>query len=99
MTGHPCRGDFTRSPHVPTRVIVGACSAAPHRFRALWIPQPNGRLGPGLQLWLQAFPGASRIIGLDWGVCSNLQSPRAGLLTFEHMGCRLFEEGEEPAET
>jgi len=28
--------------------------------------------------------------GADWGVCSNDKSPRAGLLTFEHMGCALF---------
>ncbi len=27
----------------------------------------------------------------DWGVCFNPRSPRAGLLTFEHMGCEHFE--------
>src|ERR1035437_9359956 len=26
----------------------------------------------------------------DWGVCANQQSPRAGLLTFEHQGCLQF---------
>jgi hypothetical protein len=30
--------------------------------------------------------------GQDWGVCANPRSPRAGLLTFEHQGCREFEE-------
>lgn len=30
--------------------------------------------------------------GLDWGVCANANSPRAGLLTFEHQGCLEFEE-------
>jgi hypothetical protein len=48
----------------------------------------------------------------DWGVCDNPGSPRSGLLTFEHQGCREFEadggiddeelfrsvEGERPAE-
>jgi hypothetical protein len=37
-------------------------------------------------LWflpLQALP-------MDWGVCSNPQSPRCGLLTFEHQGCAFF---------
>lgn len=29
--------------------------------------------------------------GYDWGVCHNPQSVRAGLLTFEHMGCEHFE--------
>lgn len=28
---------------------------------------------------------------LDWGVCANPESPRAGLLTFEHMGCPQYE--------
>jgi hypothetical protein len=27
----------------------------------------------------------------DWGVCINPKSPRCGLLTFEHMGCEVFE--------
>lgn len=38
------------------------------------------RLEPGLQL--------------DWGVCRNPASPRCGLLTFEHQGCRQFEADE-----
>ena len=33
--------------------------------------------------------------GMDWGVCANADSPRAGLLTFEHMGCRVFAERSE----
>jgi hypothetical protein len=28
----------------------------------------------------------------DWGVCLNKQSPRFGLLTFEHQGCREYED-------
>ena len=34
-------------------------------------------------------------LSMDWGVCSNPQSPRAGLLTFEHQGCREFKCSEE----
>ena len=34
-------------------------------------------------------------IGMDWGVCSCKESSRAGLLTFEHMGCDSFEKGKE----
>lgn len=29
-------------------------------------------------------------LGEDWGVCINPESPRAGLLTFEHQGCPQF---------
>lgn len=34
-------------------------------------------------------------LGADWGVCMNKKSPRAGLLTFEHQGCPVFESGAE----
>ena len=34
-------------------------------------------------------------LGNDWGVCWNPESPRSGLLTFEHQGCRHFVEEEE----
>jgi hypothetical protein len=39
-------------------------------------------------------------LGHDWGVCMNKQSPRAGLLTFEHQGCPEFDQnvGEESEE-
>jgi hypothetical protein len=30
-------------------------------------------------------------LGMDWGVCANPASHRAGLLTFEHQGCQKFE--------
>jgi len=30
--------------------------------------------------------------GLDWGVCANAHSPRAGLLTYQNFGCLEFEQ-------
>src|ERR1035437_7921908 len=33
------------------------------------------------------------VLGADWGVCLNKNSPRAGLLTFEHQGCPAFTPG------
>lgn len=38
--------------------------------------------------WFVPLEGTLRY---DWGVCHNLASPRSGLLTFEHQGCREFE--------
>jgi hypothetical protein len=35
-------------------------------------------------------------LAFDWGVCTNPRSPRAGLLTWEHMGCPEYEPGEIP---
>jgi hypothetical protein len=43
--------------------------------------------------WYHPLEGARRF---DWGVCGNPDSPRVGLLTFEHQGCRQFDGGEEP---
>lgn len=36
-------------------------------------------------------------LGADWGVCTNPESHRVGLLTFEHQGCRHFESSAEVA--
>lgn len=36
--------------------------------------------------------------GMDWGVCTEPRSPRAGLLTFEHMGCQYFEQAPDDPE-
>lgn len=34
-----------------------------------------------------------QVLPSDWGVCTHPDSPRCGLLTFEHQGCAQFEEG------
>ncbi len=34
----------------------------------------------------------------DWGVCFNPESPRAGLLTFEHQGCPQYDGGPDEEE-
>jgi hypothetical protein len=38
--------------------------------------------------WFHTLSGR---VSLDWGVCGNPASHRAGLLTFEHQGCSKFE--------
>jgi hypothetical protein len=55
--------------------------------------------GPDCSCGCKHFLALAGTLGYNWGVCSNLQSPRAGLLTFEHMGCRFFEEAEETVES
>jgi len=42
--------------------------------------------------WFRVLAGRR---GQDWGVCANQQSPRAGLLTFEHQGCLEYERSPE----
>lgn len=38
--------------------------------------------------WYHVLIGEARH---DWGICANRESPRAGLLTFEHQGCPKYE--------
>jgi len=42
--------------------------------------------------WFAAIEGR---LGYDWGVCANPSSPRVGLLTFEHQGCKEYEDNPE----
>ncbi len=42
--------------------------------------------------WFAAIEGR---LGSDWGVCANPASPRIGLLTFEHQGCKQYEDNPE----
>ena len=47
--------------------------------------------GPDCSCGCRYFAKITGELGYDWGVCANPKSPRAGLLTFEHMGCKEFE--------
>lgn len=47
--------------------------------------------GPDCSCGCKYFLPLEGQLGMDWGVCANPASPRAGLLTFEHQGCKAFE--------
>jgi hypothetical protein len=49
------------------------------------------REGPDCSCGCRHFLKLPGKLGMDWGVCGNAASPRAGLLTFEHQGCEQFE--------
>jgi len=51
--------------------------------------------GPDCSAGCRWYVRLERRLQLDWGVCRNTTSPRCGLLTFEHQGCRQFEADEE----
>lgn len=56
------------------------------------------RDGPDCSCGCRHYAVLAGCLGHDWGVCMNRNSPRAGLLTFEHQGCPLFEAGPEEVE-
>jgi len=54
--------------------------------------------GPDCSCGCRWFIPLQADLGFDWGACSNPRSPRSGLLTFEHQGCREFDGNEEEDE-
>lgn len=52
-------------------------------------PAPDCSSGCRWARWLEGD------LGMDWCVCTNPLSHRAGLLTFEHQGCRKAEADEQ----
>lgn len=48
--------------------------------------------GPDCSCGCRWFIPLGQELRYDWGVCHNPESPRCGLLTFEHQGCREFED-------
>ena len=58
--------------------------------------QPYGKrdrdanYGPDCSCGCRFFLPLDGDLRYDWGVCANPRSPRSGLLTFEHMGCKSF---------
>jgi hypothetical protein len=50
----------------------------------------KGSFGPDCSCGCKFYVELEGKLGMDWGVCRNPKSHRAGLLTFEHQGCRHF---------
>ena len=74
--------------------LLGIMKRLPSDFAPWGERSREGDWGPdcscGCRWYVRLEPG----LQLDWGVCRNVASPRCGLLTFEHQGCRQFEADE-----
>lgn len=78
----PCLGDAKEHRHLLAICIQLPIDFEPYGYRVRDDADCSCRCK--WYLPLQALPA-------DWGVCANPQSPRCGLLTFEHQGCQFFE--------
>lgn len=58
----------------------------------------EGDWGPDCSCGCKWFAALEGTLGYDWGVCCNPVSPRVGLLTFEHQGCKQYDDNPELAE-
>ncbi len=50
--------------------------------------RPDDERGPDCSTGCRYFIPLQGKLGADWGICMNPKSPRAGLLTWEHQGCK-----------
>lgn len=88
-------------PATPTKVDVSKIAGDPQHKRLWEVCQDQadylaGRdtedhTKPDCSSGCRYFHKLSGDHGADWGVCTEPRSPRAGLLTFEHMGCQFYE--------
>lgn len=84
--------EMTREEHHRLReVLLKICERLPTDFEPFGQRSRETEWGPDCSCGRLHFIELERPLGADWGVCSNPQSPRAGLLMFEHQGCREFE--------
>jgi len=80
--------------------LAGILKRLPSDFEPLGERSREDDWGPDCSCGCRWFVPLERGLRYDWGVCHNPRSPRCGLLTFEHQGCREFEQtpaSEEPA--
>jgi hypothetical protein len=71
------------------------CKNLPTDFRPWGERDRDAEWGPDCSCGCKFFLKLPGQLGNDWGVCWNPESPRSGLLTFEHQGCRHFVEEKE----
>jgi len=62
---------------------------APWGFKQRW--EKDDEEYPDCSMGCKYFVPLKDELGFDWGICSNKESHRSGLLTFEHQGCQKFE--------
>ena len=75
--------------------LWAVCKKLPTDFEPYGSRSRDDDYGPDCSSGCKFFHPLEGKEGMDWGVCSSLESPRTGLLTFEHQGCKkfVFEEG------
>lgn len=72
-------------------LLLELCTPLPTDFEPYGRRSRETDWGPDCSCGCLHFRELEGPLGADWGICSNPKSPRAGMLTFEHQGCREFE--------
>ena len=77
-------------PHAPLWAVL---KRLPSDFQPYGERNREDDWGPDCSCGCRWYVPLKGDLATDWGVCTNSESPRAGLLTWEHQGCQQFEEG------
>lgn len=72
-------------------LLLGMVRRLPSDFEPYGRRSRDEDWGPDCSCGCRWFIPLEGDLRFDWGVCCNPKSPRCGLLTFEHQGCREFE--------
>jgi hypothetical protein len=92
MSNEVSRREMSREEHHWLHeLLLELCTPLPTDFEPYGRRSRETDWGPDCSCGCLHFRELERPLGADWGVCSNPKSPRAGMLTFEHQGCREFE--------
>jgi hypothetical protein len=71
-------------------MLLGTMKLLPTDFEPWGRRDRDKDYGPDCSCGCKFFMELPGKLGMDWGVCVNKESPRRGLLTFEHQGCLKF---------
>lgn len=72
------------------KMLWNVCKKLPSDYEPWGKRSDNERGGDcscSCRFYMQLFDERHNTWDMDWGICVNPESPRAGLLTFEHQGC------------
>jgi hypothetical protein len=81
--------------HLLSIVKYAALDYAPYGDDDRDLPNADGSGAHDCSCGCRFYRPLEGALGSDWGVCANPMSHRAGLLTFEHQGCRQFASDED----
>jgi hypothetical protein len=80
----------SEGPHAPLWAVL---RRLPSDFQPYGERDREDDWGPDCSCGCRWYVPLQGDLAADWGVCTNPESPRAGLLTWEHQGCHQFQEG------
>ena len=81
---------MTDNTHATHKQLWQIAKKLPSDFEPYGERSRDDDFGPDCSVGCRWFHPVEGDLKGDWGTCFNPDSPRAGLLTFEHQGCKQY---------